>query len=287
MKIFLTLLFAVLATTASGESLLQKPTLVSSDWLAEQIDHPEIRILDARSSLGPYMQGHIPGAIYLNTETLRISEGGVPASLLPPEALAEIFGKLGIGNQHTVVIYSSGEEAFAHAAYLAFVLEWLGHQSVGVLDGGFDKWNAEDRALTSDFPSLERAAFEPRADPALLKKAQDVKNVVSSQDAVLLDARPPQQFEAAHIPSARSFFLERTIEGDDVKTWKSPEDLRRLAAEVGVDGSTPIITYCTSGRQSAQIWFTLRHVAGLTNVSSYDGSWIDWTSKRLPTASGQ
>ena len=185
-----------------------------------------------------------------------------------------------------MVIYSSGEESFSHAAYVAFVLNWLGHRAIGVLDGGFEKWRAEDREITLAFPSHARAEFEARPDSELLKTRQEVMDAISGESAVLLDARRPEQYESGHIPTARSFFLQNTLEGDTVKTWKSPEELRALASEAGVRADRPTITYCTSGRESAQIWFTLRYVAGLEDVSSYHGSWIDWTAAGLPAESG-
>jgi 3-mercaptopyruvate sulfurtransferase SseA len=109
------LLTVALWSVAAAQPLLDKPSLVTTDWLAKHLNAPNLRIIDARASLRDYLQGHIPNAIYLNTETLRISQGGVPARLLPPERLAEIFGAIGIGNAHTVVVYSSAEDAFAHA----------------------------------------------------------------------------------------------------------------------------------------------------------------------------
>jgi len=272
------------ALPALGDPLLGKPGLVTTEWLAERIDHPALRIIDAREGLRPYIQGHLPGAVYLNTETLRLSEGGVPARLLPPGQLAEIFSKVGIGNGHTVVIYSSGGESFAHATFVAFVLEWLGHRAIGVLDGGYEKWTAEGRAVTGAFPSFDQARFEPSVDPSVMRTAAEVEKAVAERDAVLLDARGPPMYAAGHIPSAGSYFLERTLEGDAVKTWKSPAELRRLARGAGADGMKPVITYCTSGRESSQIWFTLRHVAGLPDVASYAGALIDWTSKGLPLA---
>ncbi len=286
---FISILFLAAAVSigASSEPLLDKPSLVSTDWLAERIDHPEIRVVDARSGLGAYIEGHLPGAIYLNTETVRISAGGVPARLLPPEQLAELLEKLGIGNDHTVVIYSSSSETFSHATYVAFLLEWLGHEAIGVLDGGFEKWQAEDRELTDVFSSYERAVFEPDLVPEILLDTQEVQTAAANESAALLDARPPQAFETGRIPTARSFFLDNTLEGDEVTTWKSPEQLRALATEAGVSDDEPVITYCTSGRQSSQIYFSLRHVAGLSDVASYEGSWIEWTARETPVESAR
>jgi thiosulfate/3-mercaptopyruvate sulfurtransferase len=282
MKWIAAVLFAAVASIAPAESLLSKPGLVTTDWVAEHLNHPRLRVVDARASLGPYVRSHLPGAVYLNTETVRFSESGVPAKLFPAEHLAELLGRMGIGNDHTVIIYSSGEEAFSHAAYVAFLLEWLGHQAVGVLDGGFEKWEQEGRAVTKAFPLHAKVRFRPAVRPDLIKEAAEVSQAIRDGGAVLLDARAPEAFAAGHLPSARSFFLQEMVEGEAVKTWKSPSAILSMASAAGVDGSKPVITYCTSGRESAQIWFALRHVAGLEEVSSYHGSWIDWTAQGLP-----
>jgi thiosulfate/3-mercaptopyruvate sulfurtransferase len=264
--------------------LLERPGLVSTEWLAERIGHPDLRILDARVSLRSYLGGHVPGAVYLNTETIRISRGGIPASLLPPEQIAEILGHIGLANHHTVVIYSSADEAFSHAAYVAFLLEWLGHQAIGVVDGGIEKWQHEGRSVSRKFPFQDSAIFQIHLNPEILESAERVTQAIKGPHAVVLDAREPQPFAAGHLPTARNFFHQQTLTGTEIKTWKSPEELRTLAAALGADGSQPIMTYCTSGRESAQLWFTLRHVARLPNVSSYHGSWIDWTARGLPAA---
>lgn len=267
---------------ASGfaDRLLVKPGLVATDWLAENLDNENLRVIDARAGLSAYVPAHLPGAVYLNTETLRFSKGGVPARLLEPERIGELFEKMGIGSEHTVVIYSSADEAFAHAAYIAFILEWLGHDAIGILDGGFEKWKAEGRPVTRELPSHAAARFRVQVNDDLLKNAGQVQGAIG--EVALLDARSPEIYRAGHLPSAENYFLRNTLKSDEVPTWKSPEALRAQAADAGADGSQPIVTYCTSGRESAQIWFTLRHVAGFEDVSSYHGSVIDWTARSLP-----
>jgi thiosulfate/3-mercaptopyruvate sulfurtransferase len=290
-KLFASKLFSFgvvlgLGAPAFAAPLLDRPGLVSTDWLAERIEDPGLRIIDARASLRAYVQGHVPGAVYLNTETVRISEGGVPARLLAPEQIAEILGKLGIANDHTVVVYSSAEESFAHAAYVAFLLEWLGQRAIGVLDGGIEKWRAEDRELSRKFPVRDPVAFQARPEASVIETADEVRRAIAGRQTVLLDAREPPPFAAGHLPTARNLFHGRGLTESEIKTWRSPDELRALASAVGADGGQPVITYCTSGRESAQLWFTLRHVAGLPRVSSYHGSWIDWTVRGLPTGSG-
>jgi thiosulfate/3-mercaptopyruvate sulfurtransferase len=280
--IWATLLTISFWAVASAQPLLDKPSLVTTEWLAKHLNAPNLRIIDARASLRDYLQGHIPNAIYLNTETLRISQGGVPARLLPPERLAEIFGAIGIGNAHTVVVYSSAEDAFAHATYIAFVLELLGHHAIGVLDGGFEKWQAEGRPVSREFPKVTPTHFVARVNPSLRADWLTVWRAVQKGGAQLLDARDPKTFALGHIPSARSAFLRENLQGERVLTWRDKEALMARLKALGIDPTKPIVTYCTSGREASQLWFTLRHVLNIPQVAVYDGSWIDWTARKMP-----
>lgn len=271
-----------LLTVAAAQPLLDKPQLVTTEWLAQHLNDPRLRVVDARDSLRDYLQGHIPNAIYLNTETLRVSQGGVPARLLPPERLAEIFGAIGIGNNHTVVIYSSSRDAFAHATYVAFVLEILGHRSIGVLDGGFEKWQSEGRPVSREFPKVAPIKFVPKIQSQLMADWFTVWRVIQKGEAQILDARDSKTFAAGHNPSAHNAFLRENLQGEGVLTWLDGKALMSRFKSLGIDLNKPIVTYCTSGRQASQLYFTLRHVLGLPQVTLYHGSWIDWTARKLP-----
>ncbi|MCS7223604.1 MAG: sulfurtransferase [Armatimonadetes bacterium] len=268
-----------------SQPLLTQPTLVTTDWLAHHLDHPNLRIIDARPTLRDYLDGHIPKSVYLNTETLRVSLGGVPAQLLPADRLAEIFGAIGVGNHHTVVIYSGADDAFAHATYVAFVLNLLGHRSIGVLDGGLEKWRAEGRPVTTDFPKLMPTRFVPRISQKLRVDWLTLLQSVRRREAQTLDARSPKAFASGHIPTARNAFLRENLQGDKIVTWKSKEELIQRFQKLGIDLKKPIITYCTSGREASQLWFTLRYILGIDRVLVYDGSWIDWSARKLPKES--
>jgi thiosulfate/3-mercaptopyruvate sulfurtransferase len=274
-----------LLTVALGEPLLSRPTLVSTEWLASHLNDPRLRIVDARPALFAYLQGHIPGAVYLHTETLRISRGGVPAQLLSPQRLAEILGAIGIGNEHTVVIYSSGAEGdfFAHATYVAFVLESLGHSAIGILDGGFEKWQSENRPVTQQLPRVPTARFKPRPNHTLQLSAEQLWRGIQQKRLQVLDARSPQVFANGHIPSARNAFLRDNLQGDKVLTWRDKTELLNRLQQMGIDPKEPLVAYCTSGREASQLWFTLRYVLELPQVQIYPGSWIDWTAHQMPT----
>ncbi|MCS7187940.1 MAG: sulfurtransferase [Armatimonadetes bacterium] len=270
------------ASFASSQPLLTKPTLVTTDWLAQNLGNKNIRIIDARPNLRDYLDGHIPNAIYLNTETLRVSLGGVPARLLPLERLAEIFGAIGVSNQHTVVVYSSGNDFFSHATYIAFALELLGHRAIGVLDGGYEKWQGEGRPITKEFPKFLPAKFVPKVNEQLRVDWLTVWRSLQGKVIQVLDARSPKDFTSGHIPTAKNAFLRDNLQGEKVLTWKSKDELLERFKALKIDLQKPIVTYCNSGRESSQLWFTLRHILGAPTAVLYDGSWIDWSSRKLP-----
>ncbi len=278
------LLLAVVfwGAAVNAQPLLERPQLVSTEWLAQHLNDPRLRVIDARASLSDYLAGHIPNAVYLNTETLRLSRGGVPARLLPPERLAEIFGLLGIGNHHTVVVYSSAADAFAHATYVAFVLEMLGHRAIGVLNGGWEKWVADGLPLARQFPKFLPTRFVPKVNLSLRADWLQVWQGIQSKAVQILDARSPKAYQQGHLPTAKNFFLRDNLQGEKVFTWRSKDELLTKLKALGVDLQKPTIIYCNSGREASQLWFTLHHVLGLNQVAVYDGSWIDWTSRQLP-----
>lgn len=260
-----------------------QPQLVTVDWLKQHLNDSDLRIIDARGALTAYMQGHIPEAVYLNPETLRVSLRGVPGTLLPPDYLKDIFGAIGVGNDAQVVIYSSAEEAFAGSTYVWMVLEYLGHAKSAVLDGGFEKWQASKLPVSKDIPQIAATEFTPHPNPQLLVKADQVQQASNSGKTIVIDARSPEQYAAGHIPGAKNLPVRDMVGGKDNPGWKNADELRKQAAAQGVTKDTPVITYCNSGREASDAAFTLRNVLGFQNVKVYDGSMLDWRSRKLPT----
>ncbi len=277
------LLLTTTLTLGLAQSRIEKPQLVSTDWLAQRLNDPSIRILDARGALPAYLQEHLPNAIFLNTETLRISRGGIPGQLLPAERLAEIFGAMGIGAENEVVVYSTNEDAFSAATYTALALIAIGHTRVAVLDGGFEKWKAENRPLTNKIPIFTPQSLPAQPNPEIFQTLEWLQKYLDSPEPVqLLDARAPQQYQAGHIPTAQNLFLREMLRTEgNVSVWRSPAEIREKLKQLSVDDQRPIVTYCNSGRESSQLWFTLRYVLGIP-VQTYDGSWVEWSAKGLP-----
>lgn len=267
----------------AAQTRLDKPQLVSTAWLASRLDDPNLRIIDARGMLPAYLQEHIPNAIFLSVETLRLSRGGIPGQLLPAKQLAELFGGMGISPEHEVVVYSSADDAFASATYVALALISIGHRRVGVLDGGFEKWKAENRPLTNKIPQFEPRTYTPQPDASLFRTLEWLKQYLESPEPVqMLDARAPQQYQAGHIPTAQNLFLREMLRSEgNFSVWRSPDEIQAKLKQLGIDPQRTIVTYCNTGREASQLWFTLRYVLGI-EAQIYEGSWVEWSAKGMP-----
>jgi thiosulfate/3-mercaptopyruvate sulfurtransferase len=256
--------------------------------LAQRLNDPNLRIIDARGSLATYLQEHLPNALFLSTETLRLTRGGIPGQMLPPERLAEIFGAMGIGAENEVVVYSSAEDAFSAATYTALALLAIGHTRVAVLDGGFEKWKAESRPLSRAIPRFEPQLRTAQSNPDLFRTLEWLQKYLDSPEPVqVLDARAPQQYQAGHIPTAQNLFLRDLLRSEGgYSVWRSPDEIRDKVRQLGIDPARPLVVYCASGREASQLWFTLRALLGI-EAQVYDGSWVEWSALELPSEKGQ
>jgi thiosulfate/3-mercaptopyruvate sulfurtransferase len=273
---------------------LDHPRLIETGELVEVMNHPSIRIVDLRSSLDDYLKGHIPNAVYLHFENLRVPRNGIPAQLPEKISLEKIMGDyLGISNDMWVVLYS--EKSNPNATYLLWTLDHLGHKKVGILNGGWEKWVGEKLPQTQAYPPLSSKKFFGRIKGENLAEKKWVLGRLSARNGVIIDARSPKQYSGeegeeirkGHIPGARNVFWETTLEGDEVKVWKKKEDLEKLFAESGVVKQKEVIVHCRTGREASHLYFTLKYVLGFPNVRLYRGSWVEWAAdQNLPVKMG-
>jgi thiosulfate/3-mercaptopyruvate sulfurtransferase len=264
------------------------PRLVSTEELARWQHEDSVRIIDVRADLFTYLKNHLPGAVYLNIETLRASGGGIPAQLLSATAYRELFGRLGIRATQPVVIYSAGETRNIDATFLAWLLAGFGHPTVYVLDGGYFKWQLEQRPLDTRYPRIATVSFP--SGPVHLEQAtlEDVRQALTTGNATLIDARPPDQYEGqagaqmrrGHIPGA----IDHYWQGDLTQVgfghvWKKPVELRADYAAQGITPEKNIIVYCNSATEASHVYFTLRYLLGYPRVRIYVGSWTEWAER--------
>jgi len=288
-------LFLVFAILFVIPVLSQEPPskLVTTEWLEKNLSKENLRILDVRGNIQDYWQGHLPGAVYFNPEAMRLADGGVPVKLMPPEALAIMLGKMGVSEKTMVIAYA--EQGDFKAPYLIWALDYLGHTSAAILDGGFTKWQKEGRPVTQDYPKITpiRYTLPSKLNQEVRATLKEVKGLVSGGGGVLLDVRPAQMYTGekgfwkrnGHIKGAINHFW-----GDDLNedgTWKSKEDLKKAYEEIGATPDKNIIVSCGQGQMSAHVYFTLKHILGYPQVKNYDGGFNEWSSiDGLPVDTG-
>jgi thiosulfate/3-mercaptopyruvate sulfurtransferase len=276
-------------------------TLISTAVLASRND---ILILDCRFKLDDpawgereYTSGHIPGAAYthLDRDLSGKKTGTNGRHPLPdPETLAATFGRFGITSGVQVVAYDQDNGMFA--SRLWWMLRWMGHDAVAVLDGGLAKWIAEGRPTRGGQEQRGRQTFvaAPRADMLV-----DAARVASLSDAPgwrLVDARAPERFRGevepldkkpGHIPGAANHFFGQNIDKSN-GTFRTPEDLRaQLGASFGGVAPDHVVCYCGSGVTACHNLLALEH-AGLKGAKLYAGSWSEWSAdEKKPIATGE
>ena len=270
-----------LALLAMGAPLLAAPSpaVVSPAWLAERLAAPgSIAVLDARPSLKAYLEGHIPGAQPLVVENLRSSAGGVAATLYPWETIHLAIHRLGLGPQTPVVVYA--EESDVDATYVATILRIAGLSDVSILDGGFERWEAEKRPLTKDRKLVAISTDKLVPDSKALIPMSEVLAAVEKKSALILDCRPPQAYAAGHIPGAKSRFWVKDVVPvgqPNAGSFRNEAEIKAELETLGVTKETQIIVYCTTGQQATDGFYTLKYRLGYPNVRLYNGSWLEWS----------
>ena len=262
--------------------------LVETDWLAEHLDDPSIRIVEVDENPALYAEAHIPGAIGFDWK--KDLQDQVKRDFLGPEDFGALFASRGIGDEHTIVLYGDRNNWFA--AYTYWYLKYYGHDAVKLVNGPREKWIGEGRPTTDEVPSYEPATFTAKPGDEAIRAKRDEVLAALGDGKRLVDVRSPQEFSgeliamagyeqegaqrAGHIPGAASIPWAQAVKEDG--TFKSADELRDLYGGKGVLDGERIIAYCRIGERSAHTWFVLHELLGNESVKNYDGSWTEWGS---------
>jgi thiosulfate/3-mercaptopyruvate sulfurtransferase len=253
--------------------------LVDTDWLAGHLNDRDLRIIDMRDSKEEYAAGHIPGAVYLAVNEVRLALKE-PGFTMPPDyQIEEMLGQLGITSETMVVAYD--EHGGLNASRLFFTLDYAGHDKMALLNGGQTMWVAEGRALSKEAPQVIRSAYRIRAKTNLVASARWIMANMGKPDLALVDARSPKEFRGedvrakrgGHIPGAANIEWTQNLKAD--KTFKPGDELAALYEKAGVTRDKTVIAYCQTMHRAALSYFTLR-LLGYPNVRGYDRSWGEW-----------
>ena len=264
--------------------------LVSTEWLAEHLKAPDLRILDAswylpgdkRDPKAEYDAAHIPGARFFDIDEISETRSELPHMAPPVEKFVSRMRAMGIGDGHRVIIYDT--KGVFSAARVWWLFRLMGKTDVAVLDGGLPKWTREGRP-TEDMPPVMRDRhFTAHRVAGLVKDVTQVAATTKLRDAEILDARSPGRFSgqdpevrpglrSGHMPGAKNIPFNTLLNSDN--TMKSEADLKKVFQKAGVDLNKPAITTCGSGITAAIISMALERV-GHRNHSLYDGSWTEW-----------
>lgn len=276
-------------------------TIVSTQWLAAHLKDPDLRVLDGtfflpgtpRNAQAEYDATHIPGARFFDIDDISDHRSDLPHMAPPTEKFMSRLRAMGVGDGHQVVVYDT--HGLFSAARVWWLFRLMGQDNIAVLDGGLPKWLAEERP-TEDLPPVIRDRhMTVRRQAHMVRDVTQVSAASKLGDHEILDARGPGRFRgddpeprpglrAGHIPGAKNLPYTSLLNEDG--TLKSPDALRDVLAQAGVDLTRPAITTCGSGVSAAVINLALERI-GKTDHALYDGSWAEWgASPAVPIATG-
>jgi thiosulfate/3-mercaptopyruvate sulfurtransferase len=278
--------------------------IVSTDWLAENLNAPGLRVVDAtwhvmhpvgkafggHGGTGPpavrnteFEKAHIPGAVFFDIDEIADTSSPIPTTLPSPEKFSRQVGALGISNDDLVVAY--GTDNFVASARAWWMFRVFGHERVAVLDGGFPKWQAESRHVEACAPAPKPNSFAARFRRELFSNTEDVLANITSRRAQVLDTRSPERFagteperrpglRGGHIPGSINLPYEHLFHPGN-GTFLPESGLRREFEAAGVDSELPAIASCCTGVVGPILILGL-YLLGNDNAAVYDGSWTEW-----------
>ena len=261
--------------------------LVDTEWVAQNLDPPGVRLVEVDVDTAAYEQGHAPGAVGWNWKS-QLQES-VVRDVVEKSEFEKLLGESGIGNDTRVILYGDNNNWFAAWAY--WQLKYYGHENVQLMNGGRAKWLAENRPTTTDVPSHAAQSYTAQNPDTSIRAMRDEVSAALGS-SVLVDVRSPAEFSGellapanlpqegsqrgGHIPGAVNIGWAQAVNEDS--TFKTADELNEIYGGRGVTADKDVIAYCRIGERSSHTWFVLKELLGYENIRNYDGSWTEWGS---------
>ncbi len=274
--------------TMSSDTYAHPEVLVSTQWVADHLHDPNVRLVESNEDILMYDIKHIPGAVQIDWQ--KDLNDPVRRDYLDRKKFEALMSEHGIGNDTLVVFY--GDKNNWWATYAFWVFQLFGHTNARVMDGGRARWEAEGRPMDRDVPSYPATTYKApaRADYKIRATRDQVLEHIRDQRP-LVDVRSPGEFSGellhmpnypqegalrgGHIPGARNIPWARAANADG--TFKPASELRAIyETEQGLHPDDNVVAYCRIGERSSHTWFVLTYLLGYPNVRNYDGSWTEW-----------
>ena len=278
-----------LSTPIASRGYAHPEALVSTDWVEQHMQDPDVRIIESNEDSLLYPFGHIPGSVQVDW-ALDLNDQ-VRRDYLDRASFEKLMSKIGVTPETTVVFY--GDKSNWWATYAFWVFQLFGHKKAKVMDGGRLKWEKEKRAMTRENPTYAATRYSsPERDDSRIRAFRDEVMSHIRAHKKLVDVRSPQEFSGerthmpeypqegvlrgGHIPGAKNVPWARAANPED-GTFKNASALRAIyEGEIGLRPQDDVIAYCRIGERSSHTWFVLTYLLGYAQVRNYDGSWTEW-----------
>jgi len=276
-------------TDIAARGYARPEVLVSTDWVADHLEDPNVRFVESNEDTLLYASGHVPGAVHVDW-TADLNDP-VQRDYITRSGFEKLMSRIGATPKTTVVFY--GDKNNWWACYAFWVFQLFGHTNAKVMDGGRVKWQKESREMSRETPSYPATTYKaPERDDDAVRAFRDQVLAHVQAKGQLVDVRSPEEYSGArmhmpdypnegalrggHIPTAKSIPWAKAVNPDN-GTFKTADELAELYVKGnGLQKDKPTIAYCRIGERSSHTWFALKYLLGFADVKNYDGSWTEW-----------
>lgn len=273
---------------------------VSTAWLEKHMSDRDVMILDCQPNVHDYIDEHIRDARYLNENVFRVGQLDIPTGYIPDQAMEAVLRRVGLENDAQVVVYSGlgsykGWGDGLNQTMMAYTLARFGHNNVKLLDGGIDKWKAEKRPLTKEFPHVDEGGFRVNVRRDYYVDYAEFVTMKDRGDVMVIDSRPPELYEGqgpwakpGHIPGAVNVPWHDFMDPKNTCRLKSDEQIKAVLFKHLITQDRTIICYCGTGREATSEFLLFKFYLNFPNVRLYEGSFTEWSAyPDNPTVTGK